>query len=619
MKLENFYQELDSLFRNGNVKEAEQYIMRIMEQVRQDGDLPALLSIANELGGVFRVTGRLEEAKKIYAVALETIRLLSLDNTEQHGTTLLNLASVFTEGKEALKALALYEQAASIFEKRGLQSDYRMAALYNNISHVHDLLENRDQALSYAEKALAVIKQLRGYDVELATTYSTVGVRYLKKQDYEAAEKALTEAERIFTSLPGKTNVHYAAVLNALGDLHFRRQKYDEAVSFFERARMLIEKNYGKNSSYEEISNNLAKAREMQEVQKHNGIDRDRTDGKLQSQWVGQQSCSPSKTERPDGGAVSMRMTGMGLAEAFYHEFGQPMIREQFPEYEKYMAIGLVGEGSECFGYDDALSESHDFGPGFCIWLPDSIYQSVGARIQQAYDQLPKTYRNQFRAETEEGSGRVGVFSISEFYRKYTGCADIPKDAVEWLFVPETSLATVTNGKIFVDHCGEFSRIRSGLLNFYPKDIYLKKLAARMAMMSQSGQYNYMRCMKRGEYGAAYLSCGEFIKNTVSTVYLLNKSYMPFYKWMLRGMGKLERLKEIKPMLEQLAATPDLPEHGERKAELIESVCIKVRDELKHQGLISGTDAFLNSHCRDLMSRINDPRIKGLPVMFDGK
>ena len=84
-------------------------------------------------------------------------------------------------------------------------------------------------------------------------------------------------------------------------------------------------------------------------------------------------------------------------------------------------------------------------------------------------------------------------------------------------------------------------------------------------------------------------------------------------------MGKLERLKEIKPMLEQLAATPDLPEHGERKAELIESVCIKVRDELKHQGLISGTDAFLNSHCRDLMSRINDPRIKGLPVMFDGK
>jgi hypothetical protein len=312
-------------------------------------------------------------------------------------------------------------------------------------------------------------------------------------------------------------------------------------------------------------------------------------------------------------------MTGLGLAEAYYDELGRAMIREQFPEYEKYMAVGLVGEGSECFGFDDELSESHDFGPGFCIWLPDDIYRAAGAQIQEAYNRLPKTYRNQSRQTTAEGGGRVGVFSIDEYYKKYTGAGDLPKDLVEWLFVPETSLATATNGKVFVDHWGEFSRIRSGLLNFYPQDILLKKLAARIAMMAQSGQYNYVRCMKRGETAAAYLSCGEFIKNTISTVYLLNRSYMPFYKWMFRGMDKLDHLKEIKPMLERLAAMPDTPQNTAAKTDVMEAVCITVRDELKRQGLISGNDAFLNNHCRDLMSNINDPRIKGLPVMFDGK
>lgn len=597
MKSDHVYHKLDELFRSGNIQEAENYIIRTMEQVQRDNDLSALISLANELGGVFRVTGRLDEAQKVYHVALEAIRLLGLQGTEQHGTTLLNLASVHSEGKEASKALELYKQAAEIFTRKNLAQDYRMAALYNNMSHVYDLLGRADQALNYAEKSLIIIKALPGQEVELATTYSTLAVRYLNLQEEAKAEKALEEADRIFTSLPGAPNVHYAATLNSFGDLRFRQQRYTEAVSFFEKAREIITENYGESSAYAQVAQkNLEKARAML----------------LQSSsdFYGLKERNPS---------LNMRMTGLGLAEAYYNELGSAMLKEQFPEYEKYMAVGLVGEGSECFGFDDALSESHDFGPGFCIWLPDDIYRAVGGRIQEAYSRLPKTYRNQSRVTTAEGGGRVGVFSINEYYKKYTGAVDLPKDPVEWLFVPETSLATVTNGKVFVDHWGEFSRIRNGLLNFYPQDILLKKLAARIAMMSQAGQYNYERCMKRGETAAAYLSCGEFIKNTISAVYLLNRSYMPFYKWMFRGMDKLEHLKEMKPMLERLAAMTDSPENTAVKTDLIEAVCIMVRDELRRQSLISGGDAFLNNHCRDLMSRIEDSRIKCLPVMFDGK
>jgi hypothetical protein len=140
-----------------------------------------------------------------------------------------------------------------------------------------------------------------------------------------------------------------------------------------------------------------------------------------------------------------------------------------------------------------------------------------------------------------------------------------------------------------------------------------------MAMMSQAGQYNYERCMKRNDYAAAYLSCSEFIRNAVSLVYLLNGRYTPFYKWMFRGMDQLKSLAEVNRMLRRLAALPDTPETMEQKVRLIEDICIAAAAELRSRGIIHGTDPFLNSHCGDVMSQISDNKIRSLPVMFDAK
>ena len=65
------------------------------------------------------------------------------------------------------------------------------------------------------------------------------------------------------------------------------------------------------------------------------------------------------------------------------------MLDENFSHIKEYLAVGLVGSGSECFGFDDEFSLDHDFGPGFCMWLTDQVYDEIGEELQRAYEELP--------------------------------------------------------------------------------------------------------------------------------------------------------------------------------------------------------------------------------------
>ena len=41
----------------------------------------------------------------------------------------------------------------------------------------------------------------------------------------------------------------------------------------------------------------------------------------------------------------------LAVCRDFYEQYGKEMIHKKFPAFEKRIAVGLVGEGSECFGY----------------------------------------------------------------------------------------------------------------------------------------------------------------------------------------------------------------------------------------------------------------------------
>ncbi len=300
-------------------------------------------------------------------------------------------------------------------------------------------------------------------------------------------------------------------------------------------------------------------------------------------------------------------MKGLVLAKEYYDHLGEPMLREKFAELFDRIAVGLVGPGSECFGFDDDISRDHDWGPSFCMWLTRNDYQKYGKDLQKAYEDLPKVFQGFGPRHSSPGEEfRVGVCPTETFYATYTGLKQPPATNKEWLPIPESSLAVCTNGQVFSDKLGQFSRIRQALLAYYPEDVRLKKMASRCFTIAQSGQYNLLRSLKRGELFAANWALSEFCAETMSLVFLLNKRYAPFHKWMHRAVKDLPLMGDwAHSTINDLISPIEMNE----KPAIVERMCADIIQELRSQDLTDSSSDFLLEHAHSVHSRIRDDEL----------
>ena len=308
-------------------------------------------------------------------------------------------------------------------------------------------------------------------------------------------------------------------------------------------------------------------------------------------------------------------MQGIELAKKFYEEYGRPMLERDYSEYIDRIAVGLVGHGSECFGFDDEISTDHDFEPGFCIWLTDEDEKEFGFRLFRAYSKLPKEYMGvKCLDKSALGSKEKGVHTISEFYSAYTGRRGAPECWQDWLYTPSHYFAEATNGIVFSDPLGEFTRIREEIKSGMPEDVRLKKIASCALHMAQSGQYNYKRCISHGEVGAARLALDEFARNAAEIVFLLEKRHAPYYKWLFRSMRSLPKLSHLGDELERIIT---LPSDETLKIELgIESFCAEIVQEIKSQGITEATCNYLENHAYSINDMIENPEIRNLHILL---
>lgn len=525
MNIETVLNQLDDLFSMQKIDDVEPYLSDQLAIATKEGDYGSCITIMNELIGFFRDTSQYEKSLHYSNQVLTLMKELGYEGTLPYATTSLNVANALRAAGHHQESLQFYESVLPIYQKELTQDDERIAALYNNMSLLYQEMGDFQQAVHCLQKALCIVENGKD-EIKLAITHSNLGASYLQLDEIETAMEHLFEAMRIFQKTEEK-DFHYNAALAAMGQAYVKLNQWEDARECYAEALLEQRKHCGKSEAFYRILKNLHMVEEKMDI---------------------------PLTKEPD--VVNARFTGLELSEQYYRKMAEKALFEAFPGLVGRMAVGLVGEGSDCFGFDDRISEDHDFGPGFCIWVSQEDYDLYGKALTDFYDALPKTFMGYTR-KVVNGQERIGVFCIDDFFRKYCGFALASELSEHVLSISDEKLSVLFNGRIFYDPSGLFLSRRKEFSDVFTERIWQLKIAAACMELGKYGQYNYPRCMKRGDYVTAQMILYKYIESLLKFVHYINHTFPPYYKWLKKSASQLDKLAVLSDLTSALADFAD--------------------------------------------------------------
>ncbi|MBD5486200.1 MAG: tetratricopeptide repeat protein [Lachnospiraceae bacterium] len=258
MNVDNFFRTLDSYFANQEIDKVDPFLVSSLAQAKEEEDYGAYISICNEMIGFYRSISAFEKAYVAAEDVLLLMEELQMENTEHFATTLLNAATAYRAAGDYEVALRYYRQALQIYNGILPPQDYRYAGLYNNMSILLEKMEENEEAISYANKALAIIENLEGGEMETATTLTNLALLYFKISQPEKAKELLERALALFEKNGENTDAHYSGALAGVAEAWYRMQDYEKALTYYEKALDEVKVHFGENMSYAVLCENCA-------------------------------------------------------------------------------------------------------------------------------------------------------------------------------------------------------------------------------------------------------------------------------------------------------------------------------------------------------------------------
>ena len=258
MNVNKFFETLDSYFANQEIDKVDPFLVSSLAQAKEEEDYGAYISICNEMIGFYRSISAFEKAYVAAEDVLLLMEELQMENTEHFATTLLNAATAYRAAGDYEVALRYYRQALQIYNGILPPQDYRFAGLYNNMSILLEKLEENEEAINYANKALAIIETLEGGEMETATTLTNLALLYFKISQPENAKEFLERALSLFEKNGENTDAHYSGALAGVAEAWYRMQDYEKALTYYEKALDEVKVHFGENLSYAVLCENCA-------------------------------------------------------------------------------------------------------------------------------------------------------------------------------------------------------------------------------------------------------------------------------------------------------------------------------------------------------------------------
>lgn len=606
MYLDELNRQREKYQTEGNILKEIEILREILVETEKQYSFESdeYIKALNELGGTLKYVGYYDEAEANLKKSLEIIKKKYGDNNLAYATSLLNLTEVYRFAQKFNLLEENYKKIVKIYQDNSADNSFSYAGLCNNFGLYYQNIGDMKSAYDLHLKSLDILKNYDSeeYLLEYAVTLSNLFNPCYQLGMKEKAVEYLNKAIDIFEKNVGTEHPLYSASLNNMAIYYYNERELNKAIKFFERAAEISKKTMGVDSdNYKNILSNIEFIKGELAKSKDN------------SKFENAKNSSNEKNNNNITSSTGLKnIKGLELSKRYFYNIVLPEFEKTLFDILPLCAFGLVGEGSECYGYDDELSKDHDFGPSVCIWLRKDDYLKYKDRINEVLKNLPKTYLGfQELKESEWGYNRRGLLNIEDFYFKFIGSVNPPQTINDWQKIPETALATVTNGEVFLDNLGEFTKIREQLLNYYPEPIRQNKIATRLMNISQHGQYNYIRCLRRNDLVATNQCLYLFVDEAIHLVFLLNRRYKIFYKWANKALLDLKILgNEIHKLLQDMV-------FAQNKIPYVKKICKVLADELRNQKLTDCDSEFLGDLGVDIQKNIDDEFFKKYSPWLD--
>ena len=158
--MQDFHEKLDKLYDAGDGDAIEKFILDAISSAEERSF--ELAALYNELAGLYKITGRLTDSEKAFAVSLETFESGDFEATSEYITVLINLVGLHRVKGDFAQALVTFRKALSIM-RRYFGETAELAECKRDISEVYLLLGDVPSAVTELKEASSLMQKLDGF------------------------------------------------------------------------------------------------------------------------------------------------------------------------------------------------------------------------------------------------------------------------------------------------------------------------------------------------------------------------------------------------------------------------------------------------------------------------
>lgn len=185
--------KLDEYFSRNDYDGALRHLLYWLSEAQTEGDSDGEFTVRNELMGLYRKIGQIDKAIEQAQSVLALVAAMQNGNSVTAATAYLNAGTAYKAANMPEKSLEYFKMAKEIYEKELDSNDSRLGGLYNNMALTLCDLGEYDEAISYYEKAIGIMKEQKNGLLDCAISYLNMADAKEKQLGFEDAESEITE------------------------------------------------------------------------------------------------------------------------------------------------------------------------------------------------------------------------------------------------------------------------------------------------------------------------------------------------------------------------------------------------------------------------------------------